>query len=486
MSNGAGHPHPQPRPQPSTQVVSADGVTTVVTTPQGFLPVGQHKLQYVDSNIFDGTGAEMVNTLPSRPGSPFHLIDGQVTETSIGKASPRGDLQGALKNVLDAARSGGVDQANIKVGLDILEGSIALDRPYAGFPVLHYTGPEKVKRVQPIFDAAGRKTGGDVAIHQIRSDNHIESDTALLDPSAVQDVAWTVTYTIDVLDGGADDFAPFVMYFDSTFGLPHVAMDATFSPAMSDGHRYVVKLKHAPARYYNLTYSWGWHIHPPRVQVTENALKRVGGRTLVDWETSTFGAAPRSSEQAKVAAIAQIGDLSPEKRMWKALRDARTAAPGVVAQLLEDALKSFDDWSDRTKLPRGVHADPNADVTLFYVNNTIYGDAHHFDWNARGAVFRATLLNGDHFPHGYMNVDFGGARGWENQFESAGGPGASHTFGRVHWWVNAGPIAVPPVAPDGTPGVHKVELHLNFDRPERLALYQFDPMHHDVAVFSIH
>src|SRR5690606_35002451 len=43
------------------------------------------------------------------------------------------------------------------------------------------------------------------------------------------------------------------------------------------------------------------------------------------------------------------------------------------------------------------------------------GSAH--DWNVRPYNYKVTVYNGDHFPHGYMNVDFGGSRGWENQFQ---------------------------------------------------------------------
>ncbi len=95
--------------------------------------------------------------------------------------------------------------------------------------------------------------------------------------------------------------------------------------------------------------------------------------------------------------------------------------------------------------------------------------------------------------HGYINVDFGGARGWENQFQSSvavGGTGCDFTFGRAHWWMIAGGewglIDVPPVAADGTLGQHKVEIVLNFEPSSRIRLYQFDPYHHDVAVYSLH
>jgi hypothetical protein len=486
-------------PSPPVQRIDPDGITTwVVSTSTSPLPVGQNQLPYADSNAYDSGGNEMPNTLPSRPDSPFNLLDGPVQTSRISKTSPKDDLSQVFNTVRSTATKGFVDLTNIQLGLDILEGNRIPNRVYSGLALLHYTAGERVKRVQPIFDAQGNKIGGNVNIHQVWYDNHIESDTALLDPSDVQDVPWTVTYTVDVLNGGADDFAPFVMYFDLPNPMmagmppPHVAMDATFT-AMGEGTRYVIKVKHSLGKYYNLTYTWGWRIHPPRVQVVENAKKTAGGKTLVQWETDVFGLAPRSSEAGKLKAIAQIGELAPTKRMWQALRDARTASPQQIVALMDDARISFQDWSDRTHLPRGVQADANADVTLFFVDNTIYGNATTFtNWNGRGSIFKAALINGDHFMHGYMNVDFGGSRGWENQFETSGGPGGSHTFGRVHWWPNCGgpapfgPVNIPAAAADGTPTKNRVEITLNHEGPQRLKLYQFDPLHHDVAVYSLH
>lgn len=492
-----GHPYPQPMPMlPAPPVLQPDGITFRVETSTSPLAVGQNKLPYVESNVFDSGGNEVANTLPSRPSVPFNLHDGPVFISNIDKTSPKDDLNQAMTDIRNSASNNIVDQQKIQFALDILEGNPIPNRVYSGFALLHYTGPEKIKVVDPVTR--------NVNIHQIWYDNHIESDTSLLDVRQVKDVPYTITYTIDVLNGGADDFSPFVMYFDLPNPMiqgmlpPLVAMDATFYP-MTDGKRFVIKLKHAPGKYYNLTYTWGWRIHPPRVQATENANKTAGfnpdgtPRTLAQWEIATFGPAPRSSEAAKLAAIAQIGELAPAKRMWQALRDARTATPGQVVALMSDAFLSFNDWSDRTHLPRGVVADPDSDLTIFYVNNTIYGNARTFgNWKGRGSVFKSTVLNGDHFVHGYMNVDFGGSRGWENQFENAGGPGGSHTFGRAYWWPNAGgpapfgPINIPPVAADGTPGHRNVEIVLNHDGPERIKLYQFDPLHHDVAVYSLH
>ena len=498
----AQHPYPQPSPGPSVQMVSPDGLTTFVVTGKGPLDVGKNFLLTVDSNMFDSAGKEMVNTQPSRPNVPYNLMDGAVVSVNIDATSPSDDLRAIFAKVLTAARAGSVDSVSIQMGIDILEGNPIPSRPaYSGLPVLHYTGPEKVKKIMPVLDATGTKAGGIVNVHQIWYDDHIESDTSYFDPSLVQDVPWEINYNIDVLHRGTDDFAPFNLFFDAppsnmpgVFGPPHIAMDSTFFP-MLEGNRYVMKVKMPPAKYLNLSYNWGWRRHPPRVQVIENALKQIPeGKRLLDWETETFGTAPRSNRAAQLAAIAKIGDLAPEKRMWRDLMDAKQQDPPGVATLMQDAQRAFGDWSDRTSLPEGIRADPDADLTLFYVNNTIYGNATTFpSWTTRPATFRATLLNGDHFVHGYINVDFGGARGWENQFQSSvavGGTGCDFTFGRAHWWMSAGGpwglIDVPAVAADGTPGLHKVEIQLNFEPSSRIRLYQFDPYHHDVAVYSLH
>ncbi|VAW53819.1 hypothetical protein MNBD_GAMMA07-88, partial [hydrothermal vent metagenome] len=44
-----------------------------------------------------------------------------------------------------------------------------------------------------------------------------------------------------------------------------------------------------------------------------------------------------------------------------------------------------------------------------------------------------------------------------------------------------------PVDPvTGVPGLHKVEIQYNFEPSRRLKIYQFDPLHHDVAIYSLH
>lgn len=534
------HPYPQPMLAPST--VSTDGDTTSVSTGTTFftepkidaftVPPGTNFLPTIYTNMFDINGKEMANTLPSTPTNPYNLHEGDPVVREINPASPTDDLRAIFADVRRIASKEGKEASDedairraIQRGTDILEGNPIPDRAYSGLPLLHFRGPEKVKTVTPIHDASGRVVGGNVDIRQVWYDNHIESDTAFVDPSAVMEVPWTVTYTVSVLSRGEDDFSPFVMYLDGSqpMGMPHIGMDQSFFP-MEEGTSTVFKIKMAPAKYFNLTYTWGWRMHPPRAQVFENALKKasitVGGKrlsmTLPEWESYVFKPKPGETRERLIERT--IGDLSPEKQMWRAFRAAADAArardyPRVVA-IINDMQISFDDWRDRTRLPRGgpqkIEADPEADLTILYVNNTIYAEfTDRTDtiadsiqvtfpkWKLRGTTFKVTIYNGDFFEHGYQNVDFGGGRGWENQFKSSvkvGGSGCWFTFGRAFWWMNIpnaqnGDLGVYLPAANARPykpSMHRVHITYNYEPSRRLRLYQFDPLHHDVAIFSLH
>ena len=618
IAPGVCHPYPQPRPRLSCQTTTGcpgDCRTRVVTGP-GIFPAsnpfafetfpGTNFLPTVYTNMFDGAGNEIPNTLPSTPDVPYNLHGAPPVVAEINPLSPQDDLEHVIDTVLvltaeierlsrggapaapetpagevtrrtagetaapahrreDFARGEiALDRQAIRellaLAIDVLEGEPVPNRAYSGFPLLHYTSPEKVRAVVPELDAAGRVVGGNLDVRQIWYGQHIESDVAYVDPTPILydaagnrlkdadgndlDVPWTVTYSVDVLSRGHDDFSPFVIYFDPFAPggkKPHVGMDQTFFP-MDDGTRNVFEIEMAPAIYLNLIYTWGWRMHPPRIQVIEGATDPIayGGKphpacpdaydgltrpeierrvfcppdepdcTSVRCGTPRLGTDPASDcVRRKRYAIGRIGDLSPAKRMWTAFEAALAAAErddhrGVERIVYRDALPALYDWLDRTTLPAGVEDDPESDVTILYVNNTIYGqisDGAIVRWNVweeRPETLRITAYNGDTFPHAYNVADFGGNRGWENQFKSSvklAGSGCWFTFGRAHWWLSAGGpngyLCVPPVggAPVGgaaTPGVHRFEIELNYEPSRRLRFYQFDPFHHDVAIFSVH
>lgn len=569
---------PQPLPPPSayTYTTSADGMTTYVNTPTGNFPSSDpwinptNLLPTVYANVKAADGSEIPNTLSSSPAHPYNLHPDPVVQ-QINPASPTDDLAQIFKawhkqgdgNGNGEGRGRGhdddhhegaddyvshLDPAGLQRALDILEGNPIPDRVYSGIPMIHYNGPNKVKKVQPVYGAGGAVVGGKLTIHQIWFDSHIESDTAFIDPSDVMNVPFTIEYVVDTLNKGKDDFAPMQMYVDPTMGppaMPLVTMDMTFFP-MQDGTRTTFEMAIAPGRFFNLTYNWGWRQHPPRVGVQENALKVAMGKTLPQWEIDAFGANPRADQAAKETAIAAIGDLAPSKRMWTALRALQKSGRNPL--VMAEAERAFRQWQDRNSLPDGVTADPDADITLFYVDNTIYGHTKGYvvknaqpvleKWHTRGTTATIKLINGDYFPHAYISVDFGGYRGWENTFQNTipvGGDGPWFTFGRAYWEMNTPtPILIPPATaptapsprakktidiaaiskhrelwqreldPEGktvpeelhkptrpgphgvTLGEHTVVLTLNYEPSLRLRLYQFDPLHHEQAIWSIH
>lgn len=569
--------YPMPRPgtpgspaMPS-QVTSADGKTTTVHTghslfsesdpwdnPTNLLPTVYH-------DVYDSLCNQVPNTTPSTPEKPYNLHDGPVVSTNIDKASPYTDLEAIIKGFHledredpddnDRGRSRNrvrIDRASVLRAIDILEGNPIPDRVYSGFPVLHYKGPTKRQDVDPVTK--------NVNVHLIYYRSHIEGDTSLINTMPVMDDTWTVTYTVDMLDKGADDFSPSTMYFDdpNAFGglasgansmKPLIMEDLTFFP-QKEGTRNVYKIKMAPGRYFNGTYTWGWRVHPGRVQFMENENKVALGKNLLQWEQVSFGENPLADRAAQLAAIGKIGELAPAKRMWNAfnaLRDNNIVRGPAAEALVKEIEESFDDWDHRGRLPRGVKEDPDADITMFYANNTIYAqvkgytdpNAHleYTQWITRtkGSSAKVKIINADYFDRGYMSVDFGGMRGWENTFHNTvpvGGGGPWFTFGREHWFPNVMPILIPAATPghsvapvqvssrsmERKPGrefrmeemdpdgrrmgrralpslpnangdilsEHTVNLNWNFDPSRRLRFYQFDPLHHDVAVFSMH
>jgi len=517
-------------------------------------------------------------------------------------ADPRrggGDVTGEGAGLVGEEPARRLNPEEIQRAIDILEGNPVPDRVWSGMPVLNYVGPELVTPI--VCD----ETECVAEVHQVWGRQSIASDSMFFDvPDEALNRTWKVRYTIDIVHRGEEDFAPFNVFFDDPgdvspdpdnpalgAGRNGVAMDSSFFP-MLPGNRYVFDIAMPPGRFYNLTYHWGWRVHSPRIQAIENARKAPGGKNIVVWENEVFCAElnedgscavfPRDNRAAQLRAISMLSDVSPAKRMWHALRALKRFADrgrrgregegrgrdhagrhfydGIPLKfrrlgrrgLVKELRAAFDDWSDRTELPRGFEQDPDADLTMVYTNNTLYG---HFkdqvreaaqerwlDWQTRGETLEIRLINSDYFPHQYMNVDFGGNRGWENIFQNTlpiNGQGPWFTFGRAYWFQNMpcpapvaaakpermggnpfrrlGPLPrkdrareryarqhpdmiLPPelqFCPDGAGtvvadfndrgfGTHLVTVTYRYEPSQRLRFYQFDPTHHNVQIWSVH
>ncbi|MDA3876473.1 MAG: hypothetical protein PF483_05240, partial [Halothiobacillus sp.] len=448
------HPGPQPidgtPDQPGldwTLRMTDDGMTSIYQTGTSVFPEASEPFKTSSpSNLLptlyvpmiDAGGDEIPNTLPSTPEHPYNLHPDPIV-SEIDPRSPRWDL-GIIINQLQAAvypddleatnqtffangegvpadprrrridRVGAaagnlppltdqIDYAQVDFAIDILEGN-PIDRTYSGMALLNYKGPSMIKTVDPDTNM--------VTVHQSWQHSRIMSDAMFIDPSTIpDDEPWTVRYVVDNLFWGEDDFAPFAVYFDDPDDLngmirPHIAMDQSFF-TMLPGHRYVFDIAMAPHRYYNLTYNWGWRNHPPRIQAVEKATKQVAGKNIVQWERDIFGDDPTKNKITKLRAISMLSDLAPAKRMWYAFQALKVAeqpsVPNWILQLLVDeAAASYDDWTHRQRLPRGIHqAEGDFDQTIVYLNNIMYGGMHAVktraqqswrEWQTRGAVLK--------------------------------------------------------------------------------------------------
>jgi len=601
-----GHAAGGQQPRVPFEIRETNGAHTTLTTaggtavfPEGdaFGPNPPNMLPTIYENAKTCRGNEIPHTLPSTPENPYNLHDDPVIR-QIDKTSPTDDLDWIMDRIEAMSTPREICRnfrgyrfcysrpVRVNLGdlrrlsehaVDIIEGNDLRgrlsEREYEGFPLLHYLGGLKTKAVDPETKS--------ITVTQLWYDTHIESDVAYIDPSVVNNEEWTINYVVKILNRGHEDFAPYAMFFDDpteldlrdmggpdlTMGgtavprLPNIGMDQTFFP-MEEGLEYTLNMKMPPARFWNLSYHWGWRNHPPRVQVTENVLVPLGTdadgnpRPRNFAEIAVFGEHPLESEEAKLNAIGMIGDTAPAKRMWRMFRELAAMDTGrgnarnfqglnglVIQAQMELIRQAFYDWQNRRTLPTGYEMSEDADMTVLFLNNTMYGKVRGHDgdaevrlnetfWSKRGDVVDVQLLNGDYFPHAYVLVDFGGLRGWENTFHNTlpvGGAGPLFTFGRNYFWIHVaggGPIPVPPAtrpdAPSPTPvsqmgwepgdnpglghglawggmqqemsdyvntdgvGEHHVEVTFSYEPSRRLRMYQFDALHHDVAVWSVH
>ncbi len=529
-------PSPMLPPSAWTKIDNPDGPnSTTYITPTSLFDATDpwvnpsNLLPNVYENVKSIDGSEIINTLPSTPENPYNLHAKAPEITPLtDKTSPSDDLAAVFKQWYIGKQAFGsyapgnpydqanyhyhpeyFDQAMIQRGLDVLEGNDIPGRAYSGMPILHIAGGDQVKTVMPIYAEDGvTPIGGNVTVHQVWFGQHIEEDTSYIDTSIMalpenKDLPWTITYVVDVLNRGNDDFSPLELFnSDPELGdaLPQVMMDGTFFP-MVDGTKNVFVLKMPPARFFQLIYTWGWRNHPGRIAVMENAGKVAAfsdnnvqrfpdvernvfrqvncvpfepgdthpAHTVVFGEADvygnplegakcSFGPKIMSSPASKAYAISFIGDLAPAKRMWTALKTLQSS--GYNTAVMAEYERAYYQWQNRLQLPDGITPDPNADLTLAYLNNSIYGQQKGFSrlankpileqWHMRGTKLKVKLFNGDYFAHGYGAVNFGGLRGWENLYQSAhpiGGDGDTFTFGRAYWTLDTQPsIVVVPAA----------------------------------------
>ncbi len=385
----------------------------------------------------------VVGRVRSRSAQGMRSIMGH-TITRV--TSPNADMREALKDMEDAAKNGDTPamQAAAQELMDILLGNTQ-GRIYDGFAMLNYNrgayladqepGEYKMKRLR---DTGLTETGIDgeprkiweADVNLLYYDGQIDSDAFLLvvPEEAHEFDPIRINYTIYSLE--REDFSPTVVMMDyrldRSVQFPFKGLDAVWTK-IGGGEVTKLTVAYPPNRLMRGVYTWGWRVHPPRIQFLQPVWEHVNAYTgLVELEPQGLSFATRNRELT----IDDIGDAAPEKKMYTVAQAALDGtAPDVIDAWLtktdEGPRGTWDEWADlaedQQQLPpeawdvleaEGIGQGsfgPYRFVTA-YVNNEMYGEGPNGNqiegWN-QGDVFQVKLINLDDHTHYFRNVDFG-------------------------------------------------------------------------------
>ena len=371
-------------------------------------------------------------------------------------ASPNDDMRLGLLDLLQASRDG--DNAGMMAAAQELE-SILLGttegRIYDGFGMLNFNrykhdkvGPEhfppdavpgeyKLKWAQDTgetaispFDGQERKIW-EVDVAMLYYDGQIDSDTYLLrfPFGHHDDDLLRVNYRIFSLV--EEDFSPTLVMLDkrralNTVQFPFKGFDAVWI-AFNPGEVLNVTVDYPPVRMVRGVYTWGWRVHPPRIQFLQPVYEIQNQHTgAIELDPQGESFVYRNRENLTFEAI---GSAAPEMKMYEV---AQAVLNGASAATIEAWLTdphqgprgTWVDWADlvkvQTQLPpeawdalaeEGITPTnfEDFDMLSVFLNNEMYGEGPYeneiFGWD-QGDVFKVKLVNLDNHTHYFRNVDF--------------------------------------------------------------------------------
>lgn len=378
--------------------------------------------------------------------------------------SPNDDFEQALKDLHDAARKARTADmtAAAEELMDILLGTTE-GRIYDGFALLnfnrgafvddHVPGEYKMKTLrdtgltEPGIDGQPRRIWeADVAM--LWYDGQFDSDTFLLRVPAEAHEFDTVRINYRIYSLVREDFSPTTVMMDrrgeASVQFPFKGLDSVWEAIGSDTVTDLT-VKLPPNRLLRGVYTWGWRVHPPRIQflqpVWEHFNAHTGAREL---EPQGLSYATRN----RMLSLEDIADAAPEKKAYRVAQAALGGAPAAqVEAMLDDPNTpprgTWKDWADLAENQRQLPPEardmlaaegiadgrfgPYRMVTV-YMNNEMYGDGPEGSsiegWD-QGERFQVKLINLDHHTHYFRNVDFGPKL--HDDIAANGGAG-SHSF----------------------------------------------------------
>jgi len=372
-------------------------------------------------------------------------------------ASPNDDMRQALADLAAAAQAGNQPamQAAAQELEDVLLGTTQ-GRIYDGFSMLNFNRwkhpdigpadfpptavPEEYKMkvvrdtgetfVSP-FDGEVRKIW-EADVHMLYYDGQIDSDTFLLHFPVDVHPDDTVRLNYRIFSLVEEDFSPTLVMLDhrealNTVNFPFKGFDAVWI-AFFPGQVLNVTVNYPPARMVRGVYTWGWRVHPPRIQFlqpTYEIIDQNTGEVVLDPQSKSFIFRNRED-----LTLDTISDAAPEMKMYQvaeAVLDG--ASPATIEQWLtlpdQGPRGMWFEWADLAKTQTQIPPeawDLLADEGLalgdfgeynmisIFMNNEMYGDGPFGNeirtWQ-QGDSFKVKLINLDEHTHYFRNVDFG-------------------------------------------------------------------------------
>lgn len=371
----------------------------------------------------------------SLTGHPITLVE-----------SPNESLRRALDALQKAA--GDDDVSSMQSAADeilaILQGTTE-GRIYDGFAMLnfnrgafapdHVPGEYKMKTIQdtgltaPGLDGEPRRIW-ETTVNFLWYDGQFDSDTFLVRVPVEAHPFDTLRVHYRIFSLETEDFAPTTVLLDrrmpGSVQFPFKGLDSVWVRADNDRvTELTVDLP--PLRLLRGIYTWGWRVHPPRIQFVQPVFEMVNAHTgEVELEPQGKSFAFRNRQLS----LEGIGDAAPEKKMYRVARAALDGASTseVLAMLTDPAVAprgTWDEWADlaadQNQLPpeawdvlaqEGISRDrfgPYRFVTA-YLNNEMYGtgpNGNRIEGWQQGDHIQVKLINLDEHTHYFRNVDFG-------------------------------------------------------------------------------
>ncbi|MFQ5715936.1 MAG: hypothetical protein ACE5GQ_02415 [Nitrospinales bacterium] len=402
--------------------------------PQGF------RIPHTDQH----DGAKLLNVVDGTlkftdAKDSLSLLGNPITRVS----SPNDDMKKALADLSDAAKKGKSMTAAATELMNILEGTTS-GRIYDGFAMLNYNhnfpGEYKTKRLRDTGltepGVGGTRKIWEVNVSMFFYDGQIDADTFLVRVPAEADPLDTFRVNYKIYSVVREEFSPTTVMAEA---FPFKGLDSVWIP-FGGGEVMEFTMKLPPLRMVRGVYTWGWRVHPPRIQFLQPIFELdpatltpsyTAASTIPDLESlpplepQGLSFAVRNRELS----LEGIGAAAPEKKMWyvanEILNHSATASD-VDEWLNEEGIHptrgTWEQWADLAKNQRQLPLEawdmmgrkkddfgPYRFVSV-YMNNEMYGEGPHGShikgWN-QGDQFAVKVINLDNHSHYFRQVDFG-------------------------------------------------------------------------------